>query len=199
MHYELRGIPDGDVIIHAGDFTNRGGIGEIASFAKWYGELPHSHKILIAGNHDLCMESDSYTGESILKDAGVDYLRDSGIQVGDVLIWGTPWQPYFHNWAFNVRTESEMNNYWSLIPDDADVVVCHGPCNDINDLAADGRHTGSTTLAKRISEVKPKLFVAGHIHESRGKIISGDTLHINASCVDIKLRVLESPWYVVDI
>ena len=42
-------IPDGDILIHAGDFSEAGHISEVKAFNKWLGTLPHKHKIVIAG------------------------------------------------------------------------------------------------------------------------------------------------------
>ena len=42
-------FPDGDILIHAGDFSEAGHISEVISFNKWLGTLPHKHKIVIAG------------------------------------------------------------------------------------------------------------------------------------------------------
>jgi 3',5'-cyclic AMP phosphodiesterase CpdA len=49
-------IPDGDVIIHAGDFTEAGTKAETLNFLSWFKSLPHPHKILVAGNHDFYLE-----------------------------------------------------------------------------------------------------------------------------------------------
>ena len=46
------GIPDGDIIIHAGDGTGRGELWEVERFCKEYGSLPHKHKIFSPGNHN---------------------------------------------------------------------------------------------------------------------------------------------------
>jgi len=53
-------IPDGDVLIHAGDFTSTGREIEVAQFNAWLATLPHTHKIVIAGNHDLTFDLESY-------------------------------------------------------------------------------------------------------------------------------------------
>lgn len=45
-------IPDGDVLIHAGDFCNTGIERDVHEFAKWLDRLPHRWKAVIAGNHD---------------------------------------------------------------------------------------------------------------------------------------------------
>ena len=49
-------IPDGDVLVHAGDLTNTGGLKEIREFCSWMATLPHQHKIVIAGNHDITLD-----------------------------------------------------------------------------------------------------------------------------------------------
>lgn len=50
-------IPDGDVLVHTGDFSNAGTLSEVQSFADWFIKQPHKHKVLIAGNHDLSLEA----------------------------------------------------------------------------------------------------------------------------------------------
>ena len=52
----FRTIPDGDVLIHAGDFTRCGHLQEVKEFNTWLGTLPHKHKIVIAGNHELSFD-----------------------------------------------------------------------------------------------------------------------------------------------
>ena len=42
-------IPDGDVLIHAGDFSYFGLPHEVESFNSWIGGLPHATKLVIAG------------------------------------------------------------------------------------------------------------------------------------------------------
>lgn len=49
-------IPDGDIFIHAGDFTKCGKLDEVTDFNTWLGTLPHKHKIVIAGNHELSFD-----------------------------------------------------------------------------------------------------------------------------------------------
>ena len=46
-------LPQGDMIIHAGDVSNKGTYGEVTSFLHWFKNLPFKHKVFIAGNHDF--------------------------------------------------------------------------------------------------------------------------------------------------
>ncbi|VDN22457.1 unnamed protein product [Cylicostephanus goldi] len=65
-------IPDGDVLIHAGDFTNYGDLGEVIKFNAEIGKLPHKHKIVIAGNHELGFEDGEEMNDKQL--AGLNML-----------------------------------------------------------------------------------------------------------------------------
>lgn len=57
LHGEI-GIPDGDVLVHAGDFCSEGEAAEVRSFGTFLRCLPQRHKVVIAGNHDRCLEAD---------------------------------------------------------------------------------------------------------------------------------------------
>ena len=45
-------------MIHAGDFTRCGHLKEVKEFNSWLGTLPHKHKIVIAGNHELSFDEE---------------------------------------------------------------------------------------------------------------------------------------------
>ncbi|KAJ5885431.1 hypothetical protein N7495_009941 [Penicillium taxi] len=45
-------VPDGDLLIHAGDLANDGSVREIQATVDWLQSLPHQHKVVICGNHD---------------------------------------------------------------------------------------------------------------------------------------------------
>ena len=40
-------VPDGDVLIHAGDMTQWGEVPKVREFNDWMGTLPHKHKARI--------------------------------------------------------------------------------------------------------------------------------------------------------
>lgn len=90
-------VPDGDILIFAGDFCTHGfSYGEIASFRDWFKSLPHKHKILVAGNHDRLLEMQPALATEF---AGITYLRGSVAE--GIKLWGSPYTPWFNNWAFN--------------------------------------------------------------------------------------------------
>ena len=72
-YHGMHAVPDGDVFIHAGDWTRDGEQETIASFSSWLSNLPHKHKIVISGNHDLPMDPQSFGAhflhEKLLKES----------------------------------------------------------------------------------------------------------------------------------
>jgi len=38
-------------------------------------------------------------------------------------IYGTPWQPEYHDWAFNLPRDESLQNIWKAIPSDTEILV----------------------------------------------------------------------------
>ena len=167
-HPDAKSMPEGDVFVHCGDFTNYGRPGEIARFSSWLRELPYEHKIVIAGNHDLSFE-DGFAGPSDLG-YDVEYLRDSSVVVEGVKFFGAPWTPRFGNWAFMYDCRAAIN-LWGALPYDIDVLVTHGPSRGILDTVHHGGQAGCPHLGDAIARIRPKLHLHGHIHEDRGEVV----------------------------
>jgi predicted phosphodiesterase len=49
-------VPEGDVLIHAGDMTNAGSIAEIQKQVDWLASLPHKEIVVVSGNHDTYLD-----------------------------------------------------------------------------------------------------------------------------------------------
>lgn len=50
-------IPKGDVLIHSGDISNKGGEKDVTNFVRWFQNIEgFQYKMFIAGNHDFCFE-----------------------------------------------------------------------------------------------------------------------------------------------
>jgi len=133
-------IPDGDVLIHAGDFTNTGELQQIEAFSEWMKSLPHEHKIVIAGNHDITLHpiyyknywkrfhSKPYDGDKCKAAMQhFTYLEDEATTVCGYRVYGSPWQPEFCQWAFNLTRGPECRSAWEQIPSDTEILITHGP------------------------------------------------------------------------
>lgn len=182
-------VPDGDVLIHAGDHTFLGTKEETKQALKWLASLPHQHKLLIAGNHDFYFDDDApeyfrswktykpYTKQNMLERHGIGltYLEDSGAEIDGVTFYGSPWSPAYYDWAFNFKEAwkgglAQAEQEWANIPTDVNVLITHTPPQGILDAAADGRKTGCYLLRRRVQQLPQlRLHVFGHIHESYGR------------------------------
>jgi predicted phosphohydrolase len=190
-------VPDGDILVHAGDICMHGGLEEIGPFVEWLGALPHRHKIVIAGNHDFCFERNPQEAREML--SGCVYLQDSAADVEGIRFYGSPWQPWFHDWAFNLpRGGEELRARWEAIPADTDVVVTHGPPLGHGDLTTFGQQAGCAHLLERMEEVRPRVHCFGHIHEGYGTTQNENTQFVNASVCSFLYEPV-NPAVVIDL
>ncbi|CAI9735082.1 metallophosphoesterase domain-containing protein 1-like isoform X1 [Octopus vulgaris] len=211
-------VPEGDVLLHAGDFSNCGRLSNIKKFNDFLGSLPHQYKIVIAGNHDISFDTDLLKKpvyifkndiERDLNDLQVEsgkafltnctYLEDSYVDIHGYKIYGSPWQPRFCDWAFNVPRGKKLLDKWNLIPDDVDILITHGPPLGYGDLCRSGLRAGCVDLLNTIQKrVQPKFHVFGHIHEDYGILTNKTTTFINASSCSINY-CLTNPPIVFDL
>ena len=87
-------LPDGEILLHAGDFTQNGTEGEIERFLDWLKSLKQYRlKIVIVGNHesDRFLTKKRYkkfapvieqlkSDKSLVIDHGIVYLEDKSFQ-----------------------------------------------------------------------------------------------------------------------
>jgi len=189
--HERIAVPPGDVLIHAGDLTGLGHMDEISVFNVWLGRLPHRHKIVIAGNHDFAFERQAPEAERLITNA--IYLRDRAVGIEGLTVYGSPWQPWFYDWAFNLRRGAEIAARWARIPQTTDILVTHGPPAGHGDRTSSGQVAGCKDLLDRLGQVRPRLHVFGHIHEGYGTTLEGNTTCINASCLDLGYKPVNAP------
>jgi len=150
-HYQHHKLPldSGDLLIHCGDFTRQGSLGDVADFSDYLACQDFKYKLVIAGNHDFCFEDKRRnTAEKMLSDCGIIYLNDSGIEIEGHKIWGSPVQPEFFNWAFNRTRGIALQAHWNLIPEDTDILLTHGPAFGILDRCQSGERVGCEDLLK---------------------------------------------------
>jgi len=199
-------VPEGDLVIFAGDCSSSGKEIEVKDFMKWFSGLPHKHKVCIAGNHDFWFdqqhkENPNHTphdARDIIPD-NVVYLEDESIEIEGYKIWGSPVTPWFYDWAFNMH-EDGLKTHWRQIPEDTDIIITHGPAYGHGDKTDSGVNAGCPYLLKRIEEVRPLLHVFGHIHEGYGitelLLENNKVIMANASCLDLGYRAVNPPLII---
>lgn len=188
-------LGSGDVLVHAGDISSMGKSHEIKNFLDWFSNTDFKYKIFIAGNHDFGFEL-GYEIDRDYKDKGVIYLQDSEVIIDGVKFYGSPWQPEFYDWAFNLPRGEKLAEKWSKIPGNTDILITHGPVYGLLDYAPMGGHVGCEMLYKRVFEVKPKIHVCGHIHSGYGQKSIDGVEFLNASVLDERYEHANKPIVV---
>jgi len=191
-HDGLR-VPDGDVLIHAGDMSSKGTLEELRQFNEWLGELPHDRKLFVPGNHDFCFEGEESRREALELLTEAECLIDASVYVGDHLLWGAPWQPKFFDWAFNRPRGRPLREKWNLIPETTNILVTHGPPYNIGDEVTHGDNVGCRELRKRVDNIRPQYHLFGHIHEGYGRYRREKTTFINCSTCDVRTTPRNRP------
>ncbi len=205
-HFGIK-IPDGDILVHSGDFCSHGRLEDAMSFLNWFNSHPHPKKIFIAGNHDWICEKDPNMFQVLLKQfPDLTYLENSGCEVEGLKFWGSPMTPTFYNWAFNRDRGEDIKKHWDKIPDGTDVLITHGPpygyCDEAYRVGFDiTEHVGCKDLLDAINRVKPKIWIGGHIHYSYGigNIIHDDrtrTVCYNSSLMNENYMVENKPHII---
>lgn len=178
LHHYKHPIPDGDIFIHAGDFTMSGKQESVIRFNEFLGQLPHKYKLVIAGNHETTFdprvrgkrfpseEINNTTEEMSDLLTNCIYLEDSGVEIMGIKFYGSPWTPEFScNWGFNAVRGAEIRSKWDKIPKKVDVLITHGPPLGHLDQTQRGEHVGCEDLLNVVTEIKPQFHIFGHIHE----------------------------------
>lgn len=191
-------VPDGDVLVHAGDATMLGSLVELSKFNQAMGQLPHRHKLFSPGNHDILCERDPGLAATVL--TKVTWLKGC-LSVGTpaITFWGCPYTPRFGaGWAFQLKDKKHAKEIWDTIPEKVDIVVTHGPVYGILDevrrpswswqdadvpgaYAVNVEHVGCPVLAKTLKRIRPRIHVCGHVHGGYGTKVVHGTQYINAS------------------
>lgn len=177
---DLGVLPEGDVLVHAGDMLRRGSFEELERFAAWLSRQPHRHVVVVAGNHDVCFEQDRARAVATLGPR-VHYLQDCSVTIDRVTFWGSPWQPRYHDWSFNLDRGEALRRKWAAIPADTQVLVTHGPPAGFGDRSPVAGRAGCEDLAARVRELGPALHLFGHIHQDGGLWEDGPTTYANVT------------------
>lgn len=184
-HRRLRKLPGADILVHSGDFTMNGSEQEAIDFMNWFCDLDYPHKIFICGNHDDCLYGATIDG----LDDNVHYLCNSGVEINGIKFYGVP---MFMNDCITDR----QSRFYEDIPTDTDVLITHTPPYGILDFD-DGINYGSEEILVRLSDIKPRMHLFGHIHAQHGikrqdSIIFSNAAVMNSGYIDLNVPNLIS-------
>lgn len=199
-NYRIFSIPEGDILIHAGDLTSSGTISQMAAGLSWLGSHRDKFKsiVFICGNHDWLGERKPTLTRQMCEDNGIIYLDHEAKVIQGLKFFGSAYTPEFCKWAFNVPRGPKLKALWDEIPNDTDVLVTHGPpmgiLDSVNISWNKAKDLGCFDLMRKIEEVRPKVHVFGHIHDSSNTFHDGKTLFCNASICTENYDPINKPF-----
>jgi len=179
-HTQTFPIPDGDILIHAGDLTNNGTVSDIQAQVDWLSSLPHPHKFGIAGNHDTYLDPRSRAtlpNDEQVKTIdwkAVNYLQHSGKSLKfdngrKISLWGAPQIPKCGGSDFAFQYEVGLDAWTGTLPDKVDILITHTPPKFHRDLSSPW--LGCQFLLSSVWKLRPTLHVFGHVHAGAGREI----------------------------
>ena len=188
-------VPEGDVIIHCGDITQKSNLSEVTDFIKWFSGLHFQYKILVAGNHDRFIGKRKPEFYKLINDNKIEYLENSLVRINGFSVWGSPFTlNHAGIGAFTYNGHSEAELIWSNIPDKIDILVTHAPPRGFKDFSrAENGNAGCLALREKVLSVRPRFHIFGHIHESYGIEQYGGSVFINASLTNCSEEIVNDP------
>lgn len=179
-------VPDADILIHNGDFSNSGSRTNHYEFIKQYASLPHKYKLLTAGNHDGWSYKNPELFKELCEDYLIHFLVDEEIVIEGKRIYMSPYSPTFGTWYWMKDRGEPIAKVWNKIPTGLDILCTHGPAYGILDVSVySNTYCGCEELLKAIEEKKPKYHLFGHIHKWGGQVRKNEsTTFYNTSVCD---------------
>ncbi|TKA63928.1 hypothetical protein B0A55_10306 [Friedmanniomyces simplex] len=173
-------IPDGDLLIHAGDLTNAGTPAELQAQIDWLDDLPHQHKVAIAGNHDIYLDprSRKTLGQED-QDGWIDwkrihYLQHSALTLEfgngrrSLNLYGAPQIPACGGEAFAFQYPRGHDAWTDTVPEDTEVLITHSPPKYHLDLPT---ALGCEYLLSEVWRIRPAVHVFGHVHAGKSDML----------------------------
>ncbi|KAI2228760.1 hypothetical protein LOZ13_006745 [Ophidiomyces ophidiicola] len=172
-------VPDGHLLVHAGDLANAGSVAEIQRAVGWLNSLPHAHKFVVAGNHDAACDTAAH---SAIDWGAIHYLQNTSVTVAvqpapdarprSFTVHGVPQVPQLvpdansaHH-AFQYPPSARTDPWPHPIPPATDILVSHSPPLHHRDVFP--HCVGCPFLLAAAWRTRPALHVFGHAHAGRG-------------------------------
>lgn len=190
-------MPDGDVLFHLGDASDRGNLTEMQSFVQWLQKNSlHDERYVIDGNHDRDYDvlKNDYTRRDFMTKYEVEgvarVLRNEVVEIlgGKMTVLGVTWSACENK----DYSEAEKNiQTWRDLSEDhkgIDLVLSHSPPYTLRGGSA---WHGSSTLDSTLKQANAPLYCFGHIHYGRGaKISNPETTLVNCATVPLMKPVV---------
>ncbi|MFA5108823.1 MAG: metallophosphoesterase [Candidatus Micrarchaeia archaeon] len=165
---------DFDIVICAGDLSNRGPISYVQNLLELFGDKLY----FVHGNMDSSNVVDFLRNQP-------NYLHGRKVNIGEwnlVGLGGSNPTPFSTpNELSETQIEHILN---SAQVDEHSILVSHPPPKGIFDSISGGLNVGSQAVLECMQKKHPLILICGHIHEHEGKKIVGDTLVIKLGAAE---------------
>mgnify|MGYP003474853217 FL=1 len=216
-------LPNGEILIHCGDFTFRGEDNETINFLVWAQLQSYKYRHVIAGfgNHEVeienCWENFKELQRCYAPDVKFLKMNSFTDKVSGLKFFGYPYVPYINGrWSFEKHRGKEILEQINKIPK-CDILISHGPPFGILDemktsnwvIDSEARlgwkkeevkvNIGCQDLLEAIPRIGCKAVLFGHIHESYGRYTDlNGVQYINAAVLDEQYELTHQPM-VIDV
>lgn len=206
-HSYFPALPDGDIVIHSGDFFPDGRDrilekkipyqtnwlrAKAETIKEWVGDRPF---LFCQGNHDYI------DIQPVLVEYGVRALdlTNRVVKIEGLTLYGFPFVPlYKGNWN-NEKTAQEMNDEIRYMLDrikdsgsSLDILVAHCPPYGVLDFTKHETRIGNSQLTNCLTysqfDPMPKHLLCGHVHEDTGY---AEVFGIKVSQAATKVHMIE--------
>ncbi|GFH47732.1 hypothetical protein CTEN210_04207 [Chaetoceros tenuissimus] len=166
-------LPPGDILIHCGDFANKGNKQDVQYFIQWMSGLSqYPEKYVIDGNHDRTLKKNASAKDNIdlqqmfERSDSVYLLQDEFIETKHgILIYGASW---------NTCESGSFPHRFHLQPD---IFLAHSPPYLSRSITipqvGEDKSNGwkmNRELADVVLSNKIPLCLGGHVHWTRGVV-----------------------------
>jgi hypothetical protein len=195
-------LPDGDILVHSGNFTVNGSDDEFSLFDSWLASVKdvYHYRVICLGHRDVKRFGTEYDVMKALLPNATHVLCHEEATILGIRFYVAPWH-WGYNFNYTLKQTAPQSAATRLndIPDNVDVLVTHGPAFGRLDRTIEGEQWGSRELADALKRVKPLVHLHGHVTEARGYIpaFGHAPLTLNSALCDRSRRVLYTCPHVV--
>ena len=157
-----------DAVVVCGDFTTMGSLDFVKDFVTRF----ETRVLGVPGNCDY----PDTVGVLERANASVHNMR---VQLGGKTLYGFGGgAPTDSGMPFEVDESIIERSLRSIAVRDG-IMVTHTPAFGFNDRLRSGGNGGSEGILRVANEFTPVLALSGHVHESRGKVVTKDSTFVN--------------------
>lgn len=132
-------VPDGDLLIHAGDLTDHGTPADLQKQIDWLASLPHAHKVVICGNHDSWFDPSARVAKGMAADEkgpqfpdNMYYLQHETRTITfasgrSLKVYGAADIPRCGPSSFSYQYPRSSPPWNGVVPADVDILITHPP------------------------------------------------------------------------